>query len=461
MTNKLHTKITSRSNSEAIAQKLFALLITSVLSSAVFTTTTANAQTATSPSSSGAVGQKSSGGAWGVKNPLFDAVAGKINLTANLGYVFNFASNWDSNDIGTGNANGAVGYGARLGWTHKSGFGISGDYLGFTSKWSNGGMDYTNPYNILTITPSYRFSFGQNKEWGVKVGLGIGMSLADVSWSKDTQTAKGVNGGASRKVAGGAVYKDNNAIYSTTGSGASLQGAVTFANGTSPAITAGNNTACSFGVYADSKGQTSINPAHLGPLLGGGNDNSSVAPIAASRCAINATTNSTPSQTITDTQIATALKDGKISVLQAKSDAGVAKAVWTEVLGANATVAGVNALAAAENFESDTAVIMNANTWDALDYNTKTKLKTTLGLVANDITASPSSGGSAKDDAGFVLAPEVAVEYDNGLFHGDINLRYIHGLVNVKYDGQNTTANQLQKSGPLALFIGAGLGVNF
>ncbi|MDI9314544.1 MAG: hypothetical protein QM529_07730, partial [Hydrotalea sp.] len=378
MTNKLRTKITSRSNSEAIAQKLFALLITSVLSSAVFTTT-ALAQTTQTAKTANSSGQ------WGVKNPLFDAVAGKINLTANLGYVFNFASNWDSNDIGTGNANGAVGYGARLGWTHKSGFGVSGDYLGFTSKWSNGGMDYTNPYNILTITPSYRFSFGQNKEWGVKVGLGVGMSLADVSWGKDTQTAKGVNGGASRKVAGGAVYKTT-----TVSSVGSVPVPVAAA---APSVCNNTNT----GIVSTIDSQ---------------NNNPNKCPNF--------------STTVTNEQIATWLKDLGVTSSDGITLVYQSDKVTIATNGADGAVA------------PEVACLVWGGTWNG----TKDSATETSASCA-------APGGSAKDDAGFVLAPEIAVEYDNGLFHGDINLRYIHGLANVKYDGQNTTANQLQKSGPL------------
>ncbi|MDI9314543.1 MAG: hypothetical protein QM529_07725, partial [Hydrotalea sp.] len=367
------------------------LLLATILAGTTTTTTTALAQTATSPSSSGAVGQKS----WGVKNPLFDAVAGKLNLTANLGYVFNFASNWDGNDIGTGNANGAVGYGARLGWTHKSGFGISGDYLGFTSKWSNGGTDYTNPYNILTITPSYRFSFGQNKEWGVKVGLGIGMSLADVSWGT-TKTAKGVNGGASRKVAGGAIYQ---ASVVTAGANPPVW---------QPTVCGPDGNATALQNTADS-------------LAGSGVRN---------KC------NNGAGNAVTNAQIADWLKG-----LGVTSSDGV-----DLTLGSSGVliVSGSGAVA------PEVACLVWGGTWNGI-----------ANGAGSCVVAGASTGGSAKDDAGFVLAPEVAVEYDNGLFHGDINLRYIHGLANVKYDGQNGTANQLQKSGPLALFIGAGLGVNF
>ncbi|MDI9314511.1 MAG: hypothetical protein QM529_07555 [Hydrotalea sp.] len=380
------------------------LLLATILAGATHTTT-AIAQTAKTANSSGA---------WGVKNPLFDAVAGKLNLTANLGYVFNFASNWDGNDIGTGTANGAVGYGARLGWTHKSGFGVSGDYLGFTSKWSNGGTDYTNPYNILTITPSYRFSFGQNKEWGVKVGLGVGMSLADVSWGT-TKTAKGVNAGASRKVAGGALYQ--------VGTGASATSAQQLAAAPSACMNAQNG----FINTSDSRSTDAKNKC---------NDRTTI---------------------VTNAQIATWLIARGVTSSDGVSLNISGSGVGIDMGGANGTTtSNVNFGPIAP----EVACLVNGGTWNgAADSATATSADCTPVIQA--AASDSGSGGSAKDDAGFVLAPEIAVEYDNGLFHGDINLRYIHGLANVKYDGQNTTANQLQKSGPLALFIGAGLGVNF
>ncbi|MDI9314376.1 MAG: hypothetical protein QM529_06870, partial [Hydrotalea sp.] len=88
MKKNLRTKITSRSNSEAIAQKLFALLITSTLSSAVFTTH-ANAQNA---------GNKANLGT-GANGPLLaNAVAGKLLLKADVGYVYSFAGDWNKSN---------------------------------------------------------------------------------------------------------------------------------------------------------------------------------------------------------------------------------------------------------------------------------------------------------------------------------------------------------------------------
>ena len=213
------------------------------------------------------------------KNQLVGKGAGKLNFTANFGYIYNFSSKWDNPIIGDGKANSRLGYGARFGWAHHSGFGLSGDYLGFTSRWSDG-KDYYSPYHIFTyhilaVTPSYRFSFGGDKNWGLKIGLGVGLSLADVTWGTNIQTA-----------------------------------------------------------------------------------------------------------------------------------------------------------------------ICSVDSGDSTD-------------------TSKCSGGSTKNATGFTLLPEIALEYDNGMLHLDINSRYIHGLANVKYDGSQGAGDQLQKSGPLAVFVGGGLGVNF
>ena len=368
-------------------------LLTSLLATTMFVGT-ATAQTANS-------------GAWGVKNPLFDTVAGKLNLTANVGYVYNFDSKWDS-EIATGKANGGFGYGARIGWTNTSGFGISGDYLGFTSKWSNGTTEYTNPYHVITITPSYRFSFGETKEWGLKVGLGVGMSLADVTWGT-AKTAKGASG----KVAGGALYQ----VGASLGCGA-------------------------VGAYSDSIGGTKNNVT-----------------FTSNQCK---TDSPPPSAGPSDKAVAdTLLLSGSsgINYFSGKISFGLWRRLGTNeanaeaffktkefaLLGSVGTYTG--------NFESRADYVARCGEAAASAAES--------GGAQNCVASGASSGGSAKDDAGFVLAPEIALEYDNGLLHADINARYIHGLANVKYDGQNGTSNQLQKSGPLAVFVGAGFGVNF
>ena len=439
-----------------------------------------------------------------MKKPFFEAGAGKFNLTANVGYVHNFASKWDS-EIGNGKANGGFGYGARLGWTHSSGFGISGDYLGFTSKWSSDGLNYENPYHVLTITPSYRVSFGDNKEWGLKVGLGVGMSLADVSWGT-AQTAKGAAG----KVAGGAVYKST----TETGGGATGWGMrLTFdvepfiASASSPALGVRSSVFCANYIVADKLGNGASSSATIKPNEVCRGQVASDAKAITGTLEVNqkwllgqkriATYDGGTKSDITDNDIVSDIKLKKIVWVKDKIAADVWSAVITETDATKAqnVVDVLKAAAAgwtsgAGEFEAKSGVVASDAVKTILNAGAAgsdvEKLKNNLlalgvrfasntvsgqsgsggqsGLGGQTIPSSldgGASGGKAKDDAGFVLAPEIALEYDNGLLHADINARYIHGLANVKYDGSNGTANQLQKSGPLAVFVGAGFGVNF
>ena len=92
-------------------------------------------------------------GGTGNNGPLLASkVAGKLMLKADIGYVYNFAGDWEK----TGGANhgehksvgaGAIGYGLSLGWTHRSGFGLSGEYIGFTHRWT-GTANGTQKYNF-------------------------------------------------------------------------------------------------------------------------------------------------------------------------------------------------------------------------------------------------------------------------------------------------------------------------
>ncbi|MDI9314523.1 MAG: hypothetical protein QM529_07625, partial [Hydrotalea sp.] len=169
-----------------------------------------------SPSSSGAVGQ----------NLLANSVAGKLMLKADVGYVYSFSGTWNKStaekpSIGgnTSVATGGVGYGVSLGWTHKSGFGIAGDYLGFEHKWTGGGTDVTKPnnqynydaiYHVLTVTPNYRFKLDAADRWGLRLGLGVGVSISDITWARKLDTANNAQAKNGTKVAGGAVFYNKN-----------------------------------------------------------------------------------------------------------------------------------------------------------------------------------------------------------------------------------------------------------
>ncbi|MDI9409886.1 MAG: hypothetical protein QM523_11680, partial [Candidatus Pacebacteria bacterium] len=366
----------------------------------------------------------------------------------------------------TSTATGGVGYGVSLGWTSKTGFGLSADYLGFNHKWTGLGTDgqgtqfnYDAPYHVMTITPSYRFKLDSADNWGLRVGLGVGFSLSDVSWANKTAVG-GAQSKAGTKVAGGAVFYTSSAIpLNIFSSQPSLTGNCVSANSELPSGL----------VFSDSKGSTSLD--------------ASLADGAMNKCNklnggyVNAVNG------LSDAQIVEALNNGKLVTFVSDSTNPIAYTVWSQVFGSNATILGINGLlnSSGNIFEpvsaTNVAVTMNPTTWDKLTLAQQTKLKTTLGLVTNNITEPPtnntpteSSGGSAKDDAGFVLAPQVALEYDNNLLHFDINVKYIHELFNVRYFGSEGSVSGTATSGaitytsmagPLALFIGAGLGINF
>lgn len=126
---------------------------------------------------------------WGEPNPLLNSIAGKLTLKIDLGYAQNFATNWmNHNSNFINKANGSFAYGASLGWYHVSGFGLSTDYLGFGNNWMIANTNYNINYHIITLTPSYRFAFGDHNEWGLKFGLGLGVNIANAELTNNYQS---------------------------------------------------------------------------------------------------------------------------------------------------------------------------------------------------------------------------------------------------------------------------------
>ncbi|MCX8516088.1 MAG: hypothetical protein ORN57_03755, partial [Alphaproteobacteria bacterium] len=137
------------------------------------------------------------------------AVDGKFTIKGDIGYLYNFASKWNIDNAQVkGAGNSSVGYGASLGYTHKSGIGLSADYLGFGSKWNTDGTNYQSSFHALTLTPNYRFSLDKSQEWGLRVGLGLGVALSDINWGNNAVGASGVakNGTVEGISADGAYY---------------------------------------------------------------------------------------------------------------------------------------------------------------------------------------------------------------------------------------------------------------
>ena len=129
-------------------------------------------------------------------NILANKIQGKFLLKANVGYVYNAGGTWkkSSNNIATDGSNrsfasSTIGYGGSFGYIHRSGWGLSADYLGFNHKWVGGGTgsdlaeyDYNANYHIITLTPSYKIQLDSNNNWGLQFGLGLGLSVSDLGW---------------------------------------------------------------------------------------------------------------------------------------------------------------------------------------------------------------------------------------------------------------------------------------
>ncbi|MGI9461584.1 MAG: hypothetical protein ACR2NY_03300 [Alphaproteobacteria bacterium] len=133
------------------------------------------------------------------ENMLADKIDGQLTLSGNLGYIYNFSGSWQSHNSKSGNT---VGYGLSFGYDHKSGFGISSEYLTYTHSYNavtgeSGSFSYRVPYPIVTFTPSYRANFGKDDNWYVKTGLGLGFSLSSIeSLAANVQVASGLAAGA-------------------------------------------------------------------------------------------------------------------------------------------------------------------------------------------------------------------------------------------------------------------------
>ncbi|MCX8516158.1 MAG: hypothetical protein ORN57_04125 [Alphaproteobacteria bacterium] len=104
---------------------------------------------------------------------------GRISVKADVGYLYRFAGK-GSND----NLSAMIGYGASVEYTHQSGFGLAVSYLAFSNKFLMDGNNYDQPFQMLTFTPSFRLGLDENKQWGLRLGLGVAVSRAGKHESK-------------------------------------------------------------------------------------------------------------------------------------------------------------------------------------------------------------------------------------------------------------------------------------
>ncbi|MGI9461265.1 MAG: hypothetical protein ACR2NY_01645 [Alphaproteobacteria bacterium] len=96
---------------------------------------------------------------WGQSSMLNNDIDGKLYIKGDIGYIYNFGGDLNYSTEGKG----TIGYGTTFGYDHNSGFGLSIDYL-----------NYDKNHNII-FTPTYNLNFDDN--WSMKFGFGIGFNL--------------------------------------------------------------------------------------------------------------------------------------------------------------------------------------------------------------------------------------------------------------------------------------------
>ncbi|MDI9314537.1 MAG: hypothetical protein QM529_07695 [Hydrotalea sp.] len=396
-------------------------------------------------------------------------------LKGDVGYVFNFAGglaktggqNSGNNNTGKG---GNIAYGVTLGWNDQSGVGVAVDYLGLSGGWSANDPSglvkntYSARYDIVTFLPSYRFTLLKD-QWWLRVGLGMGVNISRLTWGGRANAATG-----NSRVTSGAIYKDANATYHSDGTGGAT---ANFANRT-PAI----NAACTYGIYFDSN----LPPEPLTLL-----DKITGVAVADYTTFMGYTEYSTcmhdyenvvlnpnpgPPHTptfyflmITDNDIVNGLKNKSIVY----GGGAVARGVWTQLTD---TLANLQLLADATeyslkippDYNAGTMVTIDNNIWRSLSTSQQRAMIASGAVTNSDLTA---LGGTSDVAIGFVIAPQIGVECEYGLFHADVNIRYFHELTAIKYyggEGVGAGAQQVLYSaapGPLGVYLGGGLGVNF
>ncbi len=346
-------------------------------------------------------------------NLLADKINGQFTLKVDLGYLVNFPGKLNKSyqdgttDTTALGAYSSFGYGASFGYTSNKKWGLSFDYLGFHRKWQDVGHNYNAGYNIMTLTPSYRFSLDKKNEWGIRLGLGLGVAVSDVKYS-----------GLSQATSGTAIRTDIK--------NPDLTGACPFytdANGLKPGDTVGNTP---ISVKPHLMTTVNVSAANL--------PNGSIGP---DRCV---------------------LYDPMWYLFR---DGGPYKAASTPPASGSpvppVTTTPPPSTPLPPSVSTPPPSTPPPSTPPPASPATTSDASLTSTWVPNDNTAG-TLGGTA-----MVIAPQVSVEYDNGYFHADINARYIAALQKFNYANKDEKNNIKYNSNPgsLAFFVGAGLGINF
>ena len=369
---------------------------------------------------------------------LTDKTESRLSLKASLGYIYGFGGKWaKSTDNSEKKSLGAsaLGYGASLGYTHRSGLGISADYLGFKHKWSeaNNGAKYDSNYHVVTFTPSYRFQLDSNNHWGLRLGLGLGFSVSNVSWANNLNQVNGA------KIANGAGYVLFGYKHPTT---------LSLSNGGSGLCPDVHSVEVTDNLSFETDEANSCLDSHQDRISGASNF---------------AIATWLKGLTITKADLVKASKiEGDNTAINREVDVKYYGLISDKVT--NSCVWGMTEGCYMQNGKQ--FIAGKPETVAPVDPVAPAPVAPAPVDPDNSSTLNGSDSiitGSGKGNVGFVIAPQAAVEYDNGVFHTDISARYMHALKNVKYSGKEGSSDitYTNKAGPLAFFIGAGLGVNF
>lgn len=455
---------------------------------------------------------------WGQPNPLLNAIDGRFTLKAYLGYVANLPSSFtEQNKKFNIPTNNTFGWGGSFGWTHLSGFALSADYLGFGNSWRYQNANYYAHYHIITLTPSYRFSFGYDNAWGLKLGLGVGVTLS--------QTQRSIN----------QITSQYSQLANFTSSHNNLQKrtAIKINQAASYGTTANNNLFSVFftefvcnvndgssaKVFFDSdptNAATNLNKCNKPAASVGAPDeifgNTTDTRIARFLFALGVTPEQI--QTLAPAATATAFTANNFYNYTGTIADGVKNNFWWSFNNTDATFrynitytpsAGGNVNYGWSAFLDTTAKLQSLlsqvetplqlekpttapnitnSVYNALTPEEKTNIDnwvrggyvTATGSTAtpNDPTYVPAPNpfiitpilpprdSQTMGGVAFALAPELTVEYDNNTFHTEITFRYYQNFNELHNIRSNSVSNKLtQSAGPLAFFTGLGIGVNF